>query len=167
MLTFPPLICLSLLHMGLLPLKRATLWILELVVKCMCMCVCAYMCIHVCIHVHTRACVCQRTTLSDVLRDTVNSFEIGFSQAWSTGIKLASKFQEPSCLSPIPLGLQVFITMLSIGYGFWALTSGPCTWEAQCQNTYQVDVRPWVSSLTHKKQTFSVTFMVPELLSRS
>lgn len=54
------------------------------------------MCVHA--HVHTRACVCQRTTLSDVLRDTVNSLEIGFSQAWSTGIKLASKFQEPSCL---------------------------------------------------------------------
>lgn len=48
--------------------------------------------------VYASACMCQRTTLSDVLRDAVNFFEIGGSRAWSIEIKLADKFQEPSCL---------------------------------------------------------------------
>lgn len=55
------------------------------------------MCVYVHAHVYTSACVCQGTTLSDVLRDTISSFEIGFSRAWSAAIKLANKFQEPSC----------------------------------------------------------------------
>lgn len=62
--------------------------------------VCVHVCVYVHAHVHTSTCVCQRTTLSDVLRDSINSFEIGFSQAWSAEIKLANKFQEPPLSLP-------------------------------------------------------------------
>lgn len=79
--------------------------------------VCVHACVYVHAHVHTSTCVCQRTTLSDVLRDSVNSLEIGFSQAWSAEIKLANKFQEPPCLCLHTTGMASVTTMISIRFG--------------------------------------------------
>lgn len=132
-LTLPPLICLPLLHVCVpsstaksnLPDSRGCYEMLDFFH------VCVHVCVYVHAHVHTSTCVCQRTTLSDVLRDSINSFEIGFSQAWSAEIKLANKFQEPPRLCLHTTGMASVTTMISIRFGVCELTSGPCAWEAR------------------------------------
>lgn len=86
--------------------------------------------VYVYAHVYISACMWQRTTLSDVLRDTANFFEIGFSQAWSTEIKLADKFQEPSRLCLYSTGTTLPPRSAS-DVAVYGLTLGPCAWEAR------------------------------------